>query len=71
MESTLEVFEKFWREAKPIIYPKDLEQRYFTDLNYQQLREKASTSASIDDFAVVLNEFIGQFGVSHTYFYTP
>lgn len=71
MESTLEVFEKFWHEAKPIIYPKDLEQRYFTDLNYQQLREKASTSASIDDLAVVLNEFLGQFGVSHTYFYTP
>ena len=71
MESPLDVFEKFWLEAKAVVYPQRLEQEFFTPLNYQRLREQAAMAAGIDELAVVLNDFLDRFGVSHTHFYTP
>jgi carboxyl-terminal processing protease len=64
------LFEKFWDTSKTNIYPKELETKYFTDLEYGKLKKQAQRSHDIYNFSIHLNKFLNKFGVSHTKFYT-
>jgi carboxyl-terminal processing protease len=65
-----EAFEKFWQISKANIYPKELEQKYFTQNQYDELRQLASQSADIYELSTHLNPFLKKLNVSHTNFYT-
>jgi carboxyl-terminal processing protease len=65
-----EIFKDFWQTSKANIYPKELEQRYFTQDEFAQLSQAAQASADVYEFSSSVNSFLKKLKVSHTHFYT-
>jgi len=68
-ETTAEIFEKFWKQARETIYPKSKQDSHFTDKNYQRLKKASLQSKDIYEFTPLINRFLKTLDVSHTHFY--
>lgn len=64
------ILEHFWQTSKTNIYPKELEQKYFTQDEFNQLSKSAQASTDVYEFSTYLNNFLKKLKVSHTHFYT-
>ncbi|MCP4699291.1 MAG: PDZ domain-containing protein [Gammaproteobacteria bacterium] len=63
------IFDKFWLEAKSNIYPKERVHDYFTEKNYQTLKQKAAKASDIYELTPIINDFLEKLQVSHTHFF--
>ncbi|PID48589.1 MAG: hypothetical protein CR991_10985 [Proteobacteria bacterium] len=62
----IQIFEKFWQEAKPNIYSLEREKKFFTEKNHQILKKKAEQTKNIYKLTPVINSFLKRLQISHT-----
>lgn len=65
----IDIFDKFWQEAKSNIYPEERVHDFFHETNYQALKKKAAIATDIYELTPIINEFLKKLQVSHTHFF--
>lgn len=64
-----QIIDSFWQEAKSKIFSIEREKEFFTEKNYQALREKAKYANNIYELTPAINHFLQRLQISHTQFY--
>lgn len=70
VESNLEIFDKFWIEAKNNIYTVERGKKFFTEKKYHELRSQIKSTQGLSELTDAVNQFLSMLNVSHTAFYS-
>ncbi len=62
--------DRVWQAAQDEIYPQELFAKHFTEVKKKQLLRKLRNVENWAEFEDIINPFLLELGVSHTYFYS-